>query len=87
MELSKLEKFLELKAQATAIEKQMKEIKAEIKESFEPGETVVGNVQIQRSLRTRIDLDKEQVLIRLGESGYKECEKISEYEVLTVKRI
>lgn len=87
MELSKLEKFLELKAQESEITKQLNLLKREIRESLPVGDSEFGDIKVSRSSRIRIDLDKESVLKRLGERGYKECEKASEYEVLTVKRI
>lgn len=87
MEHSKIERFLELKKMEAEITKEMNELKRQFRESFSLGDTEVDGVKISRALRTRIDLDKEKVLIRLGADGYKDCEKITEYEVLTVKRV
>lgn len=87
MELNKLEEYLSLKRQEAEITKKLNDLKAEFREALPFGDSEFGDIKVQRTLRTRIDLDKEQVLIRLGERGYKDCEKITEYEVLTVKRV
>lgn len=82
-----LEKYLTLKRQETDTTKQLNELKKQIKSEFAQGETMVGDIKVSRVSRIRIDLDKESVLRKLGEKGYRECEKASEYEVLTVKRV
>lgn len=87
MELTKLERYLELKAQEADITKELNALKKEIKEQLPVGETIQQDIKVQRRLQTRIDLDKEQVLIKLGADAYKACEKISEYEVVTVRRV
>ena len=87
MELAKLQRYLELKAQEAEITKELNNLKNEIKEQLPLGETIQQDIKVQRRLQTRIDLDKEQVLIKLGRDAYKACEKISEYEVVTVKRV
>lgn len=83
----KLERFLELKKMEAEITKELNSLKREIREAYAIGDTEVGGVKVSRALRTRIDLDKEKVLIKLGADHYKDCEKITEYEVLTVKRV
>lgn len=87
MELSKLQQYLELKKQEAEITKQLNLIKREIRESLPIGDTEMGDIKVSRALRIRIDIDKESVLMKLGEKGYKECEKATEYEVVTVKRV
>ena len=51
------------------------------------GEFEVDGVKVTRATRIRIDLDKERVLIKLGQKAYMDCEKATEYEVITVKRV
>ena len=87
MELTKLERYLELKFQESEIAKEINQLKREIKEQLPIGETIQSDIKVQRRLQTRIDLDKERVLIKLGADAYKDCEKITEYEVVTVKRV
>lgn len=87
MEHSKLERYLDLKAQEAEITKELNLIKREIRESLPIGDSEINGVKVTRRMQIRIDLDKEQVLIKLGEKGYKDCEKATEYEVVTVKRI
>jgi hypothetical protein len=86
MEITKLERYLELKKQESDITNELNLLKREIRESMVIGDTELGGIKVSRSMRTRIDLDKERVLVALGEQGYKSCEKISEYEVILVKR-
>jgi hypothetical protein len=87
MEHTKLARYLELKAQESEITKELNLIKREIRESLPIGDTEMNGIKVTRRMQIRIDLDKEAVLIKLGEKGYKDCEKAREYEVVTVKRI
>ena len=84
--MTALERYLELKKQESSVVKELELLKKEIRELYSLGDTEVGDIKVSRSMRTRIDIDKEKVLIRLGVEAFQECEKISEYEVLVVKR-
>ena len=84
--MTALERYLELKKQESSVVKELESLKKEIRELYSLGDTEVGDIKVSRSMRTRIDIDKEKVLIRLGVEAFQECEKISEYEVLVVKR-
>jgi hypothetical protein len=82
-----LEKYLELKKQEAEVTKQLNSLKNEIKLAYAIGDSETNGIKVSRSLRIRIDLDKEAVLLKIGADAYKECEKATEYEVLTVKRL
>lgn len=86
MELN-LNRYLELKKQEAEIAKELKLMKQKIRESFSVGDTEIDGIKVSRSTRIRIDLDKESVLRKLGPHAYQQCEKATEYEVVTVKRV
>jgi translation initiation factor IF-3 len=82
-----LEQYLELKKKQAEIEKQLETLKREIRAKYDIGEHEVNGIQVKISKRMRFDLDKEKVMIKIGSIGYQECEKVTEYEVITVKLI
>ena len=82
-----LEKYLEQKKIEAEAQKKLKELKKQIQAEFAMGEFEVDGVKVTRASRIRIDLDKERVLMKLGQEAYMDCEKATEYEVITVKRV
>lgn len=82
-----LEKYLELKKQEAQVTKQLATLKNEIRLAYAIGDTESDGIKVTRAMRIRIDLDKEAVLLKIGADGYKDCEKATEYEVITVKRL
>lgn len=87
MNPEKLDRYLQLKSQEAEITKELNLIKREIRESLPIGDTEINGIKVTRRMQIRFDLDKEAVLIKLGEKGYRHCEKATEYEVVTVKRV
>ena len=82
-----LEKYLQQKKIEAEAQKKLKELKKQIQAEFGMGEFEVDGVKVTRSSRIRIDLDKERALMKLGQEAYMDCEKATEYEVITVKRV
>lgn len=78
-------RYLEIKKQIKDLEAEAETIKKTWLASLPVGETEMDGHVITISKRTRIDLDKEAVLIAVGPEAYKSLEKISEFTVLTVK--
>lgn len=85
MEISKLKRFIELKKQAKALEKEMNDIKAEIRKSLDFGFHEFDGVKVTRSYRSRLELDKAGILELIGIDKYQSFEKPSEYEVIKVE--
>tara|TARA_R110000868_G_scaffold250282_4_gene506776 strand:+ start:3343 stop:3606 length:264 start_codon:yes stop_codon:yes gene_type:complete len=81
-----LKQYSDLQNQINEMTKQADLIKRQIKSELTIGEHVIGEFKVSYVQRTRIDLDKELVTKALGDK-VKECEKITGYEVLTLKRL
>jgi len=75
-----------LQNQIAEATKRADEIKRGLKAELDYGEHKIGDFKVTYAQRTRIDLDRELVAQALGEK-VKDCEKISAYDVITLKRI
>jgi hypothetical protein len=79
--MNNIDRYLELKSQIAAATVELETIKKQWLADLAVG--THGRITIAK--RTRIDLDKEAVLVAVGPEMYKNLEKITEYTVVTVK--
>lgn len=87
LDLAKLVRFSELSAQIKELTQELDAIKAELRNSVGIGTTKLEGYEVTKQERFRVDLDKEKILLEIGADKLKDCEKISSYEVLLVKKI
>jgi hypothetical protein len=80
-----IKRYLELKSIAKAAEAEMDAIKKEWIDTLPLGESSIDGHTVSIVKRTRIDLDKEAVLMAVGADAYRSLEKISEFVVVIVK--
>lgn len=78
-----LQEYVELNEQKKQIEKRLRELKEQMRE--QPEGFAEGDWILVKSKRNRSQLDKAEVLKRLGPEAFSECEQVTEYEVIFVE--